>query len=958
MRNFLLWVLFMTLLTRKGYCQSPHYPAPKIVGLGHNFSSQSLTVTWENDLSSTVHFFDVEVLRTETKETVHSETVAPRTDGTVQEWKWTSPTPLECTPLSVRIRSRLLQFSSEWSEPWNLTGKDVPEYRRAQLYPQDKVVPVGSNTTFCCIVPDGKKFGGIKDSSVKLPFTRISRRSYVSVRINQQASNSSGTNVICLYQSREFADGAVVFVGNPPDPRNLVCDTRDLQSVECGWSLGKSTYLYGSRRTFYSLNERECESANTVSATEHKCRFNITLAPGEQNWTLTARNLLGKVELMDTVDLSHRVRPRAPEVVVELLGAWNASLRWHWGVPWYGKLPLVCQVWIFSDGNPKPTPHIYVGLGLTQALLRDLRPDSKYAAQVRCATQQNFWKWGDWSSEIRFRTKEDRPDPVDFWVQMRSELDRCIVWKPLSKSQRHGQLKGYEVSWSTPGNGVQRNSVPSTGPYHVPIRLEGLSSDYVVTVMAWNNAGDSPAISMTVPNSPEDGDSALSEMVGRDGMFHLSWPPSPNSTCGYVVTWYHMSWEQNCSLDWEKLLGDNSSTRIQSESFIAGERYTFSVYACTPGAPLLLEKRLGYVEEQAPTGTVTRLMADQEDSSVRLSWDPVPLEGQRGFIRGYLIYLYNVTHLQLLENITDPSTMSYTATQLSYATYKFTVKAYTSAGAGKEATVSIKLDPFTDLLIMEILIAAGSMAVLLVLVTALCYSKREWMKKTFYPEIPEPRVPEWKPTQAFGTQTLDMTPCAHSSVHIVENRRRMSGKEELKVVLEDPEEEEQWGNEPPDMDSDEQSFLRYYNQVVGEDPGLAPTGTGSSGLSSRSTGSARTEVTYTGIQMSSTSACSSACVPATMEAPLSGGYRPQMASVPNQAEVSDDPQLDADTGYQPQCSWKLDSPEETSLDSSLGSPTSVNSSQFLLPEPSGEENFSHAPSTTWFRNLLSGSGKP
>lgn len=49
----------------------------------------------------------------------------------------------------------------------------------------------------------------------------------------------------------------------------------------------------------------------------------------------------------------------------------------------------------------------------------------------------------------------------------------------------------------------------------------------------------------------------------------------------------------------------------------------------------------------------------------------------------------------LPENITDPSIMSYTATQLSYATYKFTVKAYTSAGAGKEATVSIKLDPFS-----------------------------------------------------------------------------------------------------------------------------------------------------------------------------------------------------------------------------------------------------------------------
>lgn len=92
-------------------------------------------------------------------------------------------------------------------------GKDVPEYNRAQLYPQDKVVPVGSNMTFCCIVPDGKKFGSIRDSSGKLPFTRISRRSYVSVRTNQPASSSSGTNVICLYQSTELADGAVVFVG-------------------------------------------------------------------------------------------------------------------------------------------------------------------------------------------------------------------------------------------------------------------------------------------------------------------------------------------------------------------------------------------------------------------------------------------------------------------------------------------------------------------------------------------------------------------------------------------------------------------------------------------------------------------------------------------------------------------------------------------------------------------------
>ncbi|TTM35975.1 Leukemia inhibitory factor receptor [Bagarius yarrelli] len=121
-----------------------------------------------------------------------------------------------------------------------------------------------------------------------------------------------------------------------------------------------------------------------------------------------------------------------------------------------------------------------------------------------------------------------------------------------------------------------------------------------------------------------------------------------------------------------------------------------------------------------------------------------------------------------------------------------------------------------------------------------------------------------------------------------------------------------------DTDSDEPALLRYYNQLVSD----------TSDCSSSSTDSGQTQVTYTGIQ--------------------SPAYHPQ-----NQHEALFEAEPHSESpgvGYRPQCSWRPDSPENENFCESLGSPTSVTSSQFLIPESSEERPESLG---NWFQNLLS-----
>ncbi|XP_056601954.1 LIF receptor subunit alpha a isoform X1 [Triplophysa dalaica] len=894
-------------------------PVPSALTLQTNQTAQTLSLTWESDSSG----FDIEIFHTELMNVVMNETVESEADPSTRQhvWTWRSMLPIECTSHSVHIRARHQQTVSQWSPLQTIPGYDVPEQSSPKMYPQDKVVHVGNNITFCCIVGEKVNFDRILYDGKKMNATRVSRRTYAITVLNQPVSRVTGTNVICCSDALTLT-GSVVFVGYPPGDEDLLCETRDLTSAVCSWKKGRNTGLRAKRqRTKYTLNGRDCLDGQKLS-----CSW----TSWEQNWTLVAQNPLGSVQLTDSAPLADRVHLLAPvDVTAVDVMAWNVTLKWRWSVAAYKKLDMICQLKLNS--RELTVTRNFSATGLSSVLLDGLWPDVGYSVSVRCGSLHGFWKWGDESAPYKIHTKMERPIPPDVWIWMDSDTSGWVLWKPLSVSESHGALDGFEVSQSgTDGDRWSTVSL-SQNNFSYPITLTN-TSDITVTVAARNPAGLSQASSATVPAfRAVDSLLKVSELTGTNGGFDLRWRCDVNVSAGFVVEWIPTGCSGLCAVNWLKVPRSNSSVRVPSESLEAGVRYTVSVYSLSAGAPVVLERWNGYTRELPPSESVVKLSPVQISSDVLLSWKAVPMKQQRGFIRGYSVYLANAARLQLLANVSDPDVTSYRVTGLSPGSYKFVVKAFNSAGEDSGSTVAIKLEINMDMMVVGILVSLGSMFFCLILISIFCYKRREWVKKAFYPEIPGPKVSgDWCSPQG----PLDVKPPPHSLVHIVESPEWDFGKKGLVPV---PEEEEEMEN--VDTDSDEPALLKYYNQVVGEDSRSNPL-SDSSGSSTFSVDSGQTEITYTGIQSPTAS--------------RGGGYRPQMQPVSGPDESnggfqSDFQEENSSSGYKPQCSWQLDSPEAENFNGSLGSPTSVTSSQFLLPA-SSEEN---PPAHAWFHSLLS-----
>ncbi|XP_072527955.1 LIF receptor subunit alpha a [Salminus brasiliensis] len=854
---------------------------PQSVHLKQDLSSQTLSVTWESDSA----LFDIEIYRTELMEIVLNETVSAAVDPVSgrRGWSWSSAIPLQCTSHSVWIRAREENAVSQWSPLQTIVGSDLPVNSQSQMYPQDQVVPVGSNVTFCCIVSERAEFHSFQYKHQTMVGTRLSRRSFATTVTNLPKSTASGTNIVCCSRSTTILTGAVVFVGYPPGDEGLECETRDLQKAECSWRRGRDTGFWRrSLLTSYTLNNRRCDEATRDLK---RCRFDHW----ENSWILTATNALGAVQLNDSAHITERVRLLAPVNMSAVPLAWNSSLQWSWTVQAYNTLDLTCQV-LITTGGPSDTRN-FTGAGLSAVLLDGLRPDVLYSVSVRCASFHNFWRWGDWSAPYSIHTAMDRPEAPDTWVWMDSEITGQILWKPLSVSNSHGALVAYEV-YQKDGeeDGWRILSLPPFAS-NLSITLSNRSSDLVVAVAARNPVGLSQRSVVVVPELRAGSRQPVSELVGSDGQLELTWQPWSNASRGYVVEWVPVGCADHCTVQWKRVPELTSSTTIQSGSLEAGVRYRLSVFALSDEATALIQRWQVYGQELVPDQYVKALSARQSGKNVLLSWKPADLANQRGFIRGYKIYLTIASQLELIAN--------------------------------NAACVSVCL------------VCGGCVWTDGVI--------RFRVKKAFYPEIPGPKLTgDWSAPPA----PLDVKPPPHSLVHIVESPEWDSAKKGLFPVPEEDTYDDGSIDEnvEADTDSDEPTLLRYYNQLVTDGSHSNHT-SDTSGSSTSSVDSAQTQVTYTGIQ----SPASSRWAPAY-------GYRPQTQPAESADEPADgfesEPQQESSSvGYKPQCSWQANSPEAENFSGSLGSPTSVTSSQFLIPDSAEEDP---EPSGTWFQNLLSG----
>ncbi|XP_020651367.3 leukemia inhibitory factor receptor [Pogona vitticeps] len=305
----LLAVLCLHILNRFATQAKALVPTtPQIHELTPDYISDTLEVKWYEGGSAFPYelnaIWEIHILHKKPLKEAARDIIQSRLTGTEKllHWVWTSDLPFNCTDHYVRIRYCLVDHGicSEWSELAKIPGKD------SGMYPIDKVVPMGTDMTFCCVWKRGESmttinYGGCRSGHC---WTETLTEQSMALHAEKVAlSPSSGFNAWCLAETTKDSDesiyGTVLFVGYPPDvPKKLDCTAQNSEEIMCQWQEGRRTNLYGTRGTHYFLIEqfsgKNITCIHVRRGQQHfQCNFPVLTDQTKYHFTLEAYNNLG-----------------------------------------------------------------------------------------------------------------------------------------------------------------------------------------------------------------------------------------------------------------------------------------------------------------------------------------------------------------------------------------------------------------------------------------------------------------------------------------------------------------------------------------------------------------------------------------------------------------------------------------------------------------------------------------
>ncbi|NXM74696.1 LIFR factor, partial [Serilophus lunatus] len=945
---------------------------PRILSLTPDFSTSTINLKWSDNGSVFPYgldaFWQIQILRKETMEKVTEVTYYSKLthEDVVLSWNWTSDMPLECTSHYAKIRCyiNITQFAglkdwSNWSPVEVLPGKDA-DPSGSGVFPLDTVVAVGSDVTFCCVHEEDENIINMSYGSKPYPMIQLSSRSYAIRVLNANASDASGTNVVCRLKNG-MMDGTVLFVGYAPDiPQNLSCETPNFLTIKCTWKPGRPSGLYGKRRTKYSLFERmsgknvSCE-VNEMNR-ERVCGFPVLADQKTYDFILGVSNPIGQAESSLLVDITQRVHPKTPEkLTVSESNSTSIHLRWFINGS-FAEIRLLCQIEISNGHSEQKLYNVSMPGGKFSTYtvqLNALHPYTKYQFKVRCSAADHFWRWSDWSRVEEHTTSEAPPARgPDIWREKSPSGETLkVFWKPLSPSEANGKIVSHEVSCYLLETPLEYKVVtePSNS---TEIKLG--KHDCIINVVAKNHAGSSPPSRITSVELPSD-NVITGQATATGNGINISWDSYPNMTCGYVVKWCHSSGSEPCSVDWQKFPSNTTNAVIKSALFKAGVRYNFSLYGCKSTGYQLLKNITGYMKELPPKSAPNFTVEETSSDFILVKWEDIPIEECRGFLKGYLLSFAKGEKDALkpklsesgnpelkVNNITNLTQKSMKILDLQGKTsYQLELQAYTAGGLSPPNSLYVVTKEDSVGLIIAILIPVAVVVLLGVVASILCYRKREWIKETFYPEIPNPensKALQFQRNICEGNKTLktlEMNPCTPNSVEVVETQSAAPKIEDTEMMS--PPADTTVPEDDSDSEMENHVVVSYCPPIIEEEISNSPMD--EPGGSS--------QVVYIDIQSMYQPQIKPEEEP-EIDLVTTAGYKPQMQlsiSAENRSPVEEE--LDKTAGYRPQANanaWNTDIPdspgsvESNNENASFGSPCSINSRQFLLPPKDDEDS--------------------
>ncbi|XP_064355901.1 interleukin-31 receptor subunit alpha-like [Dromaius novaehollandiae] len=646
------------------------------------------------------------------------------------------------------------------------SATDENSVRDADIFPSSPEIERGSTLKLFCVL--GKHYMPHRNASHiiwKLNHELIAQENYnvvnetvSSVTIHNFTYNKAHVKCFIKYLGKEqLLVHTEVKSGFPPDtPGNISCIYYFNVELACSWTSGRQTNLT-TNYTLYRKMMREqgvtipnMVGSSCQSKTE-SCSFYYPNTPYSSSFCfqVKAENVLGEAS-SDCVPIALEKIEKfkfPPEILsVKKIAGVKQLLAVTWKKPEkiIPSQDLNCRVRyrnLYSNSSETVPVTLTSGEKIASLNLTGLWDSTEYAVAIQCISVESKF-WSEWSREKMASTEEKAPsEKVDLWRVIESSCSAGnrsvhLMWKLLNHFPPPGRILGYRIQYF-PENNASLKMMNITTNKKITLLLN--DEAYIISVIAYNSAGDSPEATLRIPSTDEK----TAQIIEAARTFTaneevvVEWMASRSEVTRYVVEWYEdLEMDPFCR-SW-LYISNSTNWRTNKKTFKPFICYNISVYPLygnKVGAPYSMQT---YVQEKKPSEGPVADTGIPGKNEITIKWKEISKDKRNGFISNYTIFYKPEGGKELNETV-NPDVLQYRLKSLQANTqYTVHIMATNEAGGTMGEPKTFKTLKFNEDDIIFIAVLVGlSMLVLLVLWIT-CILKKHVLKKVCWPDVPNP----------------------------------------------------------------------------------------------------------------------------------------------------------------------------------------------------------------------------
>lgn len=672
------------------------------------------------------------------------------------------------------------------------------------------VVPMGSAVTASCTIRR-ERCRGLEDGQPLIswlldsePMAGRQRRGVGGTEVSElrvPQLNRPQAKLWCCVEwngTKQRVGVAEIRAGYPPGkPSNLSCllDLGDY-GLTCRWQQGADGHLPTNVMLKCATSRSPAVTGCTPQNGHSQCtvpRRLLQLYRPMELW-VTATNALGTAESerlrIDPMDVAKLDPPTLQSIRSMPPQTDCVTLTWTM-TPRNAHMELRCELRYRAPEDP--SWGVLTGIAGHAGTVQHCKFlfGTLYHFQMRCRRDLARGYWSEWSVSRNYTTHEKAPEgKLDAWWSTRTAAGRMEVqlrWKAPRRQEANGRVLGYRVALGSRRRGREPQTVCNTTDTHcdftVPVRTGR------VYLSAYNAAGESSATEVILLERKGQPLAGLRAVPAGDRSLWVHWEAAPVPVVAYVLEWQPVSSEPgHCSACWQLERNGTTTTTLIRDSIEPFQQYNISVYPLYKDAIGTPAYIAAYSKQKAPSHAPKLHLKSIGKSQAKLSWEPVAVELQNGFITHYTVFWANST-AEVSSAVVNSSLSSFTIQGLKPSTlYKVHIMASTAGGSINGTTLTLVTTMLDDTEIQFLFLTLGLVFVLLIILL-ICFQKNGRVKQQFWPSVPDPAnssLGTWVPAEQEPLQAPGVKEPGLATISTVTVLDKAAGKQTPT-----------WGKEPP-----------------------------------------------------------------------------------------------------------------------------------------------------------------